>query len=325
MPQKNTFNCHILQNMLSWSKYSLAFGMKNVEKGPLMKPSSDTKNFGDIKFIAQKISEILAQDFSQSPSVRYAKKELFEVIENTQKWVPPKNVGSIIYTMLTTRDEFTALSESADNDLFLVDYLQKVQAQNAYYSATIEEIKRLCDDTSGIEYGENPAWLSLNSQYRDESQEKVNFKQYLSIDARGFDAVSKIFALAVKLSALAKDSQDSIKVKIPSSLLGFLSHNDSVVIHFKAHKNKAPIEQILNEWVQTQKIQKIPRPFGRASFSIDPASGSVSELISQQIETRFEEQFGNYPNEALIDATIAYAIDLAQKVPLLNGVSIDVS
>lgn len=66
--------------------------------------------------------------------------------------------------------------------------------------------------------------------------------------------MTKLIPLARLLDQLAEETKDVISVKVPRGFLGFISHNDSLVIHFRKAENQEKISRITSEWCSTYGI-----------------------------------------------------------------------
>lgn len=115
---------------------------------------------------------------------------------------------------------------------------------------------------------------------------------------------------------LALESDDIIQVKIPESLSGFISHNDSMVVHFKKKENGDKILGILNSWMQANSIHESPREMGRTKIAADSKDTSFSDLVAKNIASWLEQNTGKYGSSLLASEAVKHAIEQSQKSPI---------
>ncbi len=224
----------------------------------------------------------------------------------------------IIMEMITTRPEFVKEKYWTKDDDFLVNLKNQISNQVDYYKKVIQSLEKQCKKDQILETADNPAWFSLKTKNQSESKDKMNYKIYETIPIKNYDYVSKIYQLWLMLDKLSKESKDKISLKVPHNMLWFLSHSDSIVIHFKNIDNKNKIEEILEEWKSKNAIHEEPRHLWRTKFAADSENSSFSQLVSDNIEKWIWENYQKYDNELIADLAIEYAIKQSQTPPKID-------
>lgn len=249
-------------------------------------------------------------------------KLLSKLLSESKWWKLKWWAGSIIYDLLVNRPEYAKLKlENQDNDL-LINLKNKLESQIIWYKDTIMNLTIFADKESNLKTDSNPAWFSVKSN-KEVVDKRINYKMYLTIPVKEYNFIQYLLDLSKKLDDLATLTNDNISLKVPYNLLWFLTHSDSIVIHFKNKDNKEYIEQILNEWMTDNSISEEKRNLWRTKFAIDSENTSFSNLVSENIEKWLNENYWKYDDKILVDLAIKYAIEAGQRVPSINGESID--
>ncbi|NDK08425.1 hypothetical protein EOM39_04220 [Candidatus Gracilibacteria bacterium] len=269
---------------------------------------------GAVNETKQGVSYLINNDFLNSINFKFAKSRLIELISKGKL----NGISQILMEMLTTRPEFLIERESSNDPDFLINLRKTVKKQSNYYKSVLEKVSSVSEEEGILEIVDNPAWFSLKTKINGNNITGLNYKIYLTIPIKGYEYVSKIYQLAKRINELANETNDKISLKVPNSMLGFLSHSDSLVIHFKNKDNKERIEMILEEWKNSNLIKEQKRNLGRTKFAVDSNDSSFSQLVSNNIEKWFLEHYGKYENEVLIDLTLKYAIEQSQKLPKIG-------
>lgn len=262
----------------------------------------------------QWVSYLINNDFLNSINFKFAKSRLIELISKWKlNWI-----SQILMEMLTTRPEFLIERESSNDPDFLINLRKTVKKQSNYYKSVLEKVSSVSEEEWILEIVDNPAWFSLKTKINWNNITWLNYKIYLTIPIKWYEYVSKIYQLAKRINELANETNDKISLKVPNSMLWFLSHSDSLVIHFKNKDNKERIEMILEEWKNSNLIKEQKRNLWRTKFAVDSNDSSFSQLVSNNIEKWFLEHYWKYENEVLIDLTLKYAIEQSQKLPKIG-------
>lgn len=224
---------------------------------------------------------------------------------------------SVLYNMLTRRPEYVEAAEHAGGeDVYNLQMLQARGADRAWYRQTIDRIGDAVRSQS-MTWDSNPAWFGINTRPEAIQREGIlNKKIYATIPSGHHQFIEKLPALAVKLRELAVANDDDIKVKVPGSLSGFLSHNDSIVIHFKNEQNAEHIQKTLDVWMHEHAIQVASRAMGRTTLAADSADSSFSDIVAQAGADMIIEKLGSQTDvEALADEAITHVIAQSQVPP----------
>lgn len=173
--------------------------------------------------------------------------DLIKLIRNPKKPLTKDSFESILYNLLTQKH--------FDADLFSQEFLQ--------YAPRFEQAK---DSISLEPQGKtvsNPGWFGFEPKYTDENFIKkdheglfaVTYKRYYSLllpEASAQDVVfflihfyKSLPELFRRLYKLAYDSHSKISFKVPNTMAGFLSHQDTLVVHFVNKQLSSQIHEIV--------------------------------------------------------------------------------
>jgi len=231
-------------------------------------------------------------------------------------------VRQAIYDMLTTLNDFAILLNNYGGDLPTLQKDRKQQSDN--YNKILRP--KLDSDMEALGFpGDNDAAWSGYS-LRPEAAKKVgpNIKVYETIDMNQPNYIESIPALAKKLREIAVESDDSMDIKVPNGYLGFLKHNDSIVVHFKNQENATKVQEAINSWMAENNIKQSPRELGRTKVAIDQHEteqtdkSSFSELVADNIQNWVEKHHGSYDPKILAEQAIIHAIDQSSKPPKIT-------
>lgn len=289
-----------------------------------MKTAQVKKDQSEIERIRQEIAgrayqkqEITneAENYKDLPNVKLCEEKLRTLLENHQ------DVGDfadrakrMIYEMLTRRSEFVKNTESTGKNI--ADLMQNLKPQMEWYRNTREALEKSIDSSGEFKWDSNPGWFGINTRPEAGKREGINIKTYTTIPSAEYTFIQHIPKLARELRQLALDSDDIIQIKIPESLSGFMSHNDSVVVHFKKRENGEKILGILDSWMQSNTIHESPREMGRTKVAADSKDTSFSDLVAQNIANWLEQNAGKYDSSLLANEAIKHAIEQSQKSPV---------
>lgn len=284
---------------------------KNTESS-LLNWDQSTNSYSDsISWVETSVSKILNSNQLNSPNFIIWKRLLKEKLQSWNiAWI-----STLLMDILTFRPEFFEEKYWNNEANFLLDLKQRVKLQSDYYKKVIDKIEKQSEKDWILTTADNPAWFSLKTKNYFNQQNWLNFKLYLTIPIKWYDFISKIYQLWIMLNDLAQQSWDKLSLKIPSSILWFLSHSDSLVIHFKNIENKEKIEKILEEWRNKNWIVEESRNLWRTKFAWDPIDNSFSGLIANNIEKWILENYWKYDNELIANLAMEHTIKQSQTPP----------
>lgn len=264
------------------------------------------------------ISEIGGEKYKDLANVKKAEKNLLQSLNTgNPDW---RGINSTLYSLLTTRSEFTEMLEANGNDATAI--VEKFKAQLEQYKADKETIKKQMEGDSNYKFDDTGAWLGIDTRPEAPESSDVSIKAYATLPMGQTEFIKHLPDLAGRLRQLAIDSDDSIKVKVPSGA-GVLSRNDTVVVHFKKGENAEQVQKILGEWMGKNGISEEEREMGRAKIAADPKElnpydgkkMSFSDLVAVEITKWIQQNYGKYDNETLVSLASKYAIERSQKPP----------
>ncbi len=289
-----------------------------------MKTAQAEKDQSEIERIRQEIAGHIdqkqekpkdAENYKDLPNVKLCEEKLKSLLENNQ------GVGDfsdrakrMIYEMLTRRSEFVKNTDGAGKDV--ADLMKNLKPQMEWYRNTRGALEKSIDSSGEFKWDSNPGWFGINTRPEAGKREGINIKAYTTIPSAEYAFIQHIPKLAKELRQLALESDDIIQVKIPESLSGFMSHNDSIVIHFKKKENGDKILGILNSWMQANSIHESPREMGRTKIAADSKDTSFSDLVAKNIASWLEQNAGKYDSSLLASEAVKHAIEQSQKSPI---------
>lgn len=251
-------------------------------------------------------------------NVALCKKLLSKLLSESKWWKLKWWADGIIYDLLVNRPEYAKLKlENQDNDL-LINLKNKLESQIIWYKDIIMNLTIFANRENNLKTDSNPAWFSIKSR-NIENEKSLNYKMYLTIPVKEYSFIKYLLELSKKLDNLAIQTSDNISLKVPYNLLWFLTHNDSIVIHFKNINNMEDIEQILNEWMKNNSINEEKRNLWRTKFAIDSENTSFSNLVAENISKWLKDNYWKYDDKVLVDLAVKYAIEAGQRAPKING------
>ncbi len=260
-------------------------------------------------------------EFMNNTTVKDAQQLLEQRLsEEKPEW---KVVRKVIYDMLTTRNDFAELVKQSGGDLV---NLQKERKQKSDEYNNVLRPKLDSDMKSlGFPGNNNPGWSGYS--LRPEATKKVgpNIKVYETVDINQPNYIENIPALAKKLREIAVESDDSMDLKVPNGYLGFIKHNDSIVVHFKNQENASKVQEVISAWMAENNIKESPRELGRTKIAIDQHEteqtdkSSFSELVADNIQRWAEKHHGSYDSKILAEQAIIHAINQSSKPPKITN------
>lgn len=296
----------LLNNFIMINKINKTNSFQNTP--PFIWAVLDSKN---------KVNSILDNNFILEKSINYTFyiKTLTEKLNNWNLWW----INNIIKDILTTRPEYLESKINSNNwENFLIDLKDKFSNQIKYYNDLIDLIEKKVKSDNKVITSDNPAWFSIKSINNKDIKNNINYKIYTTIPFKQYTYIKNFYQLWLLLNDLAISTNDNISVKIPKTLLWFLSHSDSIVIHFKNQENKTKIEEILKIWLTNNWLNEEERNLWRTKFAADPKNEkweSFSTIIWNHIEKWIIDNYKKYDNSILAKEAIKHAIELSKKPP----------
>lgn len=260
------------------------------------------------------------EKYLNNQNVVLCKRELSNLL-NSSNWLILKNwVSEIISNLLTNRPEYSKIKLESSDENFLINLKQKIELQSIWYKSTIDRLEAEVVKIADLEIATNPGWFSIK-QKSESKEKKANYKLYLTIPVKEYSFVSNLLDLSQKLAILWNETNDNISIKVAYNMLWFVTHSDSIVVHFKNLDNKTKIEKILSDWMSYYSINEESRNLWRTKFAADSKDTSYSNIIATNIENWLKQHYWKYDNKLLVDLAIKYAIESGQKVPKINGIT----
>lgn len=232
-------------------------------------------------------------------------------IQNRIKAKDFSGLEQAIYWFLTQRREY--FENYAGDESKLWKLKEKYTQQCVYYKEVLEWIESYFRKNQEMHVSSNPAWFAIKSNtYYPDIPSWGNYKIYKTISIQDYTYIAKLIPLAKQLEEVAKNTQDTISLKIPGGFLWFLSHNDSLVVHFKKRENQAIIDSVIQKWQSDMSILPQKREWGRTEFAKDSEERSFSENIAKVI-TNWIKENNSYSPEILANHGIKWAVYLSTK------------
>ncbi len=258
-----------------------------------------------------KKEKALEEDWGELRNVQVGEKELEELLEKDGN---EEQMTQRILKMLTTRSSFAKKYEEANEDS--VEVMKPFAKHQVWYKDVRDKIVERINSENKFKWENNPGWFGIDVRPEAGKREGNNTKIYATIPVNEYAFLQHILSLADDLREIAEETDDKVKVKISNSLTGFISHNDSIVIHFKNKNNVEKIQSALSQWMEDHAITEAPRELGRSKVGIDSGSNSFTKLVAQNIASWLVENSGKYDNKTLAKLAVKYAIEQSQKSPV---------
>jgi len=255
-----------------------------------------------------------SKSYEDLPNVKLCESELQSLLESSVNNDDlADKAKELIYKMLTQRSDFVKNTYGAGKDA--LEYMANFQPQREWYRNTRESLESAISSREGLAWNSNPGWFGIDTRSEVDKREGNNLKVYTTIPVSEYSFIQHVPKLADELRKLAIETDDKISIKIPESLSGFMSHNDSVVLHFKDQKNTEKIQEIMNSWMNAHDIHESPREMGRTKVAADSSEGSFSELVAKNIAVWLKEYAGKYKSDLLASEAVKHAIKQSQTTP----------
>lgn len=226
--------------------------------------------------------------------------------------------AGIIMSMLTDRESYSQMLKNNWWDLIKLKNVYKTQ--NDRYNKTLELTQKVIKENE-MDRESNPAWYWISTT-PEIQKEWLNYKHYTTIPIQNYNYITEIPKLAYKLRKLWLENDDAISIKVPNNFIGFLKHNDSIVVHFKNQENSEKITNIISERSNTNNIPLWNRELWRTALAADWKDNnwkksSFSELVSKNIASWMYDmrQTRKYTENIIIEQWILHAIAQSSKAP----------
>lgn len=256
--------------------------------------------------------------FLEQPNVRAATKKINQLL--TEATFRKDAASDAIYNLLTKRSWLQAEKERRGTDSLewiIGEYRPSIEWYRGAISFLENSFKQ-----SGRETASNPAWFSVTASKRSpENVATAKYKVYDTLDIRDYGKIAELPKLVEKLAVLGKETGESIKIKIPGNFSGFITHNDSIVIHCDNRETCNKALHAIVEWKSEQGLKEAPRELNRTTIALDGKISkdgkvnSFSQLVSEHVAKWLNEHAGDYPPETLATEAIKHAIAFSQKEP----------
>jgi len=269
----------------------------------------------------EKLAEI-EERYGATPSVVGFRERVTKLLqERAEGKEVTKAVSDAVYQMLTQRGEYVEAVAKYDGDA--ASYFADKRPLMDWYSEEREKLLTIDERSGGtLRANNNPGWVGIDTCPENGKKEGLNMKVYTTLRAEDYTAIEHLPVLAEQLRAVALETGDSIKVKMPNGYAGFVVHNDSVVVHFKDAKNAQKVEQIVDGWVQAHaaRSQGAERELGRTRLAADASDASFSDRVAGTIAEWAVSHVDAYAPEQLAKIASLYAIKRSQHAPIVPGV-----
>lgn len=199
-----------------------------------------------------------------------------------------KGLADYLYRTITVNVQKTQQLQQKWND-------PQMQQWREYYRKVVEPHS-----------GSNPAWAQWDVLKDPNKVKGKNFKFYYTIaDASLPNFLPKLDQLQQMLVPVAQQNQTSLSFKIPTTFSGFMGSNDRFVIHFSNQNAKDVIQQVVNQWIQSNGIQTEQRTH---TFGQDVEKESYGIRIANQIAQYAQKymESGKYTPEQITQWIITY-------------------
>lgn len=296
--------------------------LESIRKGKKLDELSNESNL--IHKIVNEISQIFSREFSMmqheskkliydNKVVQKFKKEIIDILNKDHvNWDAVQKCVRDIYCTKSIWLDFT----KGEKNLF--NLIQKGAKYEEYYNvyrSTLGKIENAKPNGMVITK-EGSSWFHIETS--PEMPSKSNFlgfslKRYVSIDPFSmWDMLKYLLKLANSLREVGLKGKDRVNVKIPASFLSFMSHPDSLVIHYHNHNIKHEIESTLQKWLSTYSIKILKREYERVEHARDFIGTSFSDNVAQSVVNLMKHNYGKMSNEALTIAGINYGFKMSK-------------
>lgn len=198
----------------------------------------------------------------------------------------------------------------------IADIMADLKLQQNWYAKRRENIEQfLLRMEPQFKWVSNPVWFGIDVHPELIKTVESNYKMYTTLPVNQYWFIHRIPLLIKRLRIVARNTNDSIKVKIPTNLSSFIAVNDSIVVHFGNSENQVLIAQTLDQWMKENGITESPREFQRTKFAADDNSGSFTAIVSENVTNWMLGYRGTYSDDVLVREAIQHAIDLSSKPP----------
>ena len=173
----------------------------------------------------------------------------------------------VMTTLPTAQDSITKQYKS--NDIFGASQTTEYKKANEQYKQNIEAtINYITKSKKWDKFNTSNtgAWAHFVKEGNKPQSEKT-FKWYGTIKDRSPDAIKLIAHILYDMDKL--DFIYQVQLKVPGSYMSYLSHPDSIVIHFRGPEDKDKIAQIVQKY---KKYFGDREKLGRLDYGVDDKS-----------------------------------------------------
>lgn len=277
----------------------------HMEQFKFVEPDSEPK-------IEQKDSQ---EKYFALSNVKMCEQKLEKLLKNLEQGADfSQSAQRELYHMLTRRSTFVAQTDEIGKTPG--DLMKAYGPQMEWYQKTRDALEKEIDTQKEFTCESNPGWFGINTRPETPARDEINIKMYATIPVNEYSFIKYILVLAKQLKQIGAETDDVIKIKIPQSLTAFVSHNDSIVIHFKNKDNIEKIQEAINLWMRSNGVHEEEREMGRTKIAADSKETSFSDLVSKNVADWLVDHFGSYDTKVLIHEGIKHTISQSQKNPL---------
>ena len=154
------------------------------------------------------------------------------------------------------------------------------------------------------EYESNPGWTGWTIKNRNSDKiDSKTFKRYVSINEKQIvEFLKGLVPLSKLLIQIPTNSQ--IAFKVSTGFWGFITHRDSLVIHFYDPQIKEQIDQAINQWISQTGLQLKDRSkmAGASERGVDANKQSDTQILAQRFARVIEhnkQTLSQYDNNKL--------------------------
>jgi hypothetical protein len=252
----------------------------------------------------KKLENPTGEELFDSPNLKNGLEKISSVLlgATTVDGVDWETIKTHLYQALTRRGDYENLVQEISTP-----------ENRDVYNALAESVTKKAEG-EGMTVKYEPAWLHIVTNPAMKGKiESVSKKRYVTISPTAWRSVGKLDVLASKLREVARAENDSIEVKVPSRLSGFVGHNDSFVIHFKKPDSAAKIDNAISEFLSGEGVAESYREYGRAKFAEDSSDTSFSDIVAAQAVEWAKNNYGSMGSKQLAKEIIKKGIELSSR------------
>lgn len=252
------------------------------------------------------------------------------VLEVAKAGQPRWYLEKVVYGYLTTR--ISELQRKSIESEFA-----KVNGKERY-AKTFSEIGTAAR-ADGLKVNNDIAWFSIYSEnplakkkerlsknFGNETKSvEISYKEYFTLQIpqgnteRALGTIERLQrslpSIAHDLASLAESENDQIKMKVPGNLQTFITHPDSIVIHYRDQGLSRKIRELVNTKLQEAGLSSFRDNRTESGFDMDSKdelySGSHSSLMASVVADRVIQNIKQNPH--LADASVQNFIEFLDR------------